>query len=135
MMEGSDLTISQRYKFVESIDNLFLNFWHKLWKSPGELCSDDGDMIRIHGSEMPSESVFGLKCLDMFQSVEQRRLERKLLTSSTASSKDNMSSGAFRISSIILGSVATTIHCSKSGILNIVFGHWENYLNIACKRS
>jgi hypothetical protein len=60
MMEGSDLTISQRYKFVESIDNLFLNLWHELWKSPGELCSDDRDVIRIR-SDMPSESVFYLK--------------------------------------------------------------------------
>lgn len=68
-----------------------------------------------------------------FQLVE-RELEQELLTSSRASMKDNTSSGAFLISSIILGSVATTIHSSKSGILNILFGHWEKSLNIACKR-
>ena len=41
--------------------------------------------------------------------------------------RDNTSSGAFRISSITLGSVATTTHCSISGILKIPFGHWENF--------
>ena len=60
MMKGSDLTIGQRYKLVESIDNLFLNLGYKLWKSSGELCSDDGDVIHIC-SNMLSESVLDLK--------------------------------------------------------------------------
>jgi hypothetical protein len=53
------LTTGQRYKFVESIDNLFLNLWHELWKSPGELRSDDRDVIRIR-SDMLSDGVFDL---------------------------------------------------------------------------
>lgn len=44
---------------VESIGNLFLNLWHKLWKSPSELCSNDRDVIRIR-SDMRSEGVFDL---------------------------------------------------------------------------
>jgi len=79
---------------------------------------------------MLSKSEAALKKLNTFRLVKQRRLGRKLLTSSTGSKKDNTVSGAFRISSTILGSVTTTTQCSKSGILNIVFGHWENALNI-----
>ena len=131
MVQGSKLTTGLGYKFVESIDNLFVNLWHELWKSPGELCSDKRDMICILANMLP-ESVLDLKCLDTFSLVEQRRLERKLLTSSRESMKDNTPSGAFRISSITLDSVTTTSHCSISGILNIAFGHWENFLVITC---
>jgi len=56
-----------------------------------------------------------------------------MLTSSTASLKDNKLSGAFRISSITLGSVTTTSHRSIPGTLNI--GHWKSLLKIAHIRS
>jgi hypothetical protein len=133
MVQSSTLTTGQRYKFVESIDNFLMNISHELRKSLGELCSDNRDVIWIH-VDLPPDSVFRLKCLDTFPLVE-RGLERKLLTSSTASLKDNKLSGAFRISSITLGSVATTSHCSMPGILNIAFGHWESFLKIAFRRS
>ena len=53
------LTTGQRYEFLESISNFFLNLWHKLWKSPGELCSEDREVIRIR-SDMLSDGVFDL---------------------------------------------------------------------------
>jgi len=132
MVQSSIITTGQRYEFVESIGNFLVNISHELRKSLGELCSDNRDVIWIH-VDMPSESLFGLKYLETFPSVE-RELERKLLTSSAASLKDNRLSGAFRISSITLGSVATTSHCSMPGTLKIAFGHWESSLKIAyCK--
>jgi len=133
MVQSSTLTTGQRYGFVESIDNFFVNISHELRKSLGELCSDNRDVIWIL-VDLSSESVFGLKYLEIFPSVE-RGLERKLLTSSAASLKDNRLSGAFRISSITLGSVATTTHCNMPGTLNIAFGHWESPLKIAYWKS
>jgi len=124
MVQSSTLTTGQRYIFVEGIDNFLMDLSHELRKSLGELCSDNRDVIWIP-VDLPSDSKFGLKCLDRFPLVE-RELERKSLTSSTASLKDNKLSGAFRISSITLDSVTTTSHCSMPGILNIAFGHWES---------
>ena len=106
MVQGPNLTTDQRYIFVESIDNFFMNFWHELWKSPGEFSLDNGDVIWILG-ELRSESVFDLKCLDRYPLIEPRTWGAKMLTSSKASPKDNKSSGAFRISSIISGSWTT----------------------------
>ena len=121
MVRSSNLTIGQGYIFVESIDNFLMDLSHELWKSLSELCSDNRDVVWIP-VDLLSDSEFGLKCLDRFPLIEHG-LERKLLTSSTASLKDNKLSGAFRISSITLDSVTTTSHCSMPGILNIAFGH------------
>ena len=52
-----------------------MNLWHKLGKSPSELCSDKRDMIRVLGDMLP-ESVFDLKELDAFSLVERLGRER-----------------------------------------------------------
>jgi hypothetical protein len=74
MLGGSNFTIAQRYKFVESVDNFCMNFWHQLWKGLGKLFSDDRYVIWII-LDMFSDSIFGLKKLDKFQLVEQKGLE------------------------------------------------------------
>ena len=69
MLGGPNLTTSPRYKFVESIVHFVIDLWHQSWKSPGELCSENREIVWIF-ILLLSKGVFGLKELDKFRLVE-----------------------------------------------------------------
>lgn len=63
MIPASKLTTGQRYIFVESLNNFFMNVWHELWKSPGDLRAENRNVVWIL-AELRSESVVDLKSLE-----------------------------------------------------------------------